>query len=83
MAHGELIQLLEIPQAAARVALTQHQVEARVALSGVQPAVFEGPVHGEQRAWVSDLFQERIFPDFDKIGKYLDEVKNFDTNLTR
>jgi hypothetical protein len=29
------------------------------------------------------FFQERIFPDFDKIGKYLDEVKNFDTNLTR
>ena len=27
------------------------------------------------------FFQERIFPDFDKIGKYLDEVKNFDTNL--
>ena len=27
------------------------------------------------------FFQERIFPDFDKIGKYLDEVKNFDTSL--
>jgi hypothetical protein len=27
------------------------------------------------------FFQERIFPDFDKIGKYLDDVKNFDMNL--
>jgi hypothetical protein len=27
------------------------------------------------------FFQERIFPDFDKIGKYLDEVKNFDMTL--
>ncbi len=28
------------------------------------------------------FFQERIFPDFDKIGKYLDDVKNFDMNLS-
>src|SRR5258708_333831 len=27
------------------------------------------------------FFQERIFPEFDKIGKYLDEVKNFDTKM--